>query len=117
MRTDPDALTCDIAQTYGITDLQALPIDTLATLAMGLGMDSRVKMAASGMPVPVETILLACIADRLSILIWQNSRDGAKGRNRPSSITESILKTQKDGVAGFDSIEAFEAALHQFDEE
>ena len=96
--------------------MQALSVTTLATLAVGLGINSRTKMAASGMPVPMDTMLLACIADRLSILIWQRTKDGAKGRNKPRMITDALMHSNDDTVVGFDSAEAFEAALRAFDE-
>ena len=99
-----------------MTDMQALSVSTLATLAVGLGVNSRTKMAAAGLPVPMDTILLACIVDRLSILIWQRTKDGAKGRNRPRMIVDAILDADKnDGVVAFNSVEAFEAAMRQFD--
>lgn len=95
--------------------MQALPISTLATLAFGLGINSRTKMTASGMPVPLNTMLLACIVDRLSVLIWQRTKDGAKGRNKPHMIVDALMQGE-DKIIGFDSPEALHAALHQFDE-
>ena len=100
-----------------MTDMQALPVSTLASLAVGLGINSRTKMAAAGLPVPMDTMLLACIVDRLSILIWQRTKDGAKGRNKPRMIVDALMRQDDDGVIGFDSVEAFEAALRQFDDD
>lgn len=67
------------------------------------------------MPVPIDTMLLACIVDRLSILIWQRTKDGAKGRNRPQMIANALMKSEDDKIIGFDSPEALKAALQQFD--
>lgn len=95
--------------------MRALSVSNLATLAVGLGVNSRTKMAATGMPVPIDTMLLACIVDRLSILIWQRTKDGAKNRNRPQMIADALMKSGDDKIVGFDSPEALKAALHQFD--
>ena len=40
MAADEDALACDIAETYGIYDMRALPAGRLAVLAVGLREDS-----------------------------------------------------------------------------
>ena len=104
-----------MAQEYGVKDMQALPISTLATLAVGLGINSRTKLAAANMTVPIDTMLLACIVDRLSILIWQQTKDGARNRNRPKMIAETLMQSNDDKTIGFDSPEAFMTALRQFD--
>ena len=36
MALDREALLCDLAETYGIYDVRALPVSTLAVLASGL---------------------------------------------------------------------------------
>lgn len=98
--------------------MQALPVSTLATLAVGLGVDSRTKMAAAGMTVPVDTLLLAGILDRLSVLVWQRTKDGARGKNKPALISGTLINhTDGDGGAiGFDTAEDLMNALRQFDE-
>ncbi len=105
---DEDALTCDFAEVYHVLDWRALPARTAATLAMGLGPDSRIMRKLSGVPVTMDTLLLATITDALHVLVWQNTKDGAKGRNRPVLIAEKLLDSQTDDE-GFDSIEAFKA--------
>lgn len=115
LATDRDALQCDMAQEYGVKDMQALPISTLATLAVGLGINSRTKTAAAGVPVPIDTMLLACIVDRLSILIWQRTKDGAKNKNRPKMIADALVQSGNDKTVGYDSPEALMNALRQFD--
>lgn len=113
LATDRDALVCDLAETYGIYDMRALPVTTLATLAAGLREDSRIKKKLSGARVGPDTLLLAAIADRLSLLVWSRTEDAQKGRNRPASIVDALTgKQQNQGgdAVVFDSPEAFEAA-------
>jgi hypothetical protein len=40
----------------------------------------------TGAPAPAETLLLATIADATRLLVWQNTKDGRKGKNAPASI-------------------------------
>ena len=61
----PDALTCDMAETYGVFDIKRLPARLAATLAVGLRDDSRVKRAKSGRTADDMTIMLAIIVDLL----------------------------------------------------
>ena len=64
-----DELACDLAETYGILDYRGLPARRLAVLAAGLREDSRIKLRMSGARVPLETLLLASIADALNALL------------------------------------------------
>ena len=107
---DEDALTCDFAETYGVYAFRSLPLLTAATLAQGLGPDSRIMRKLSGADVPLNTLLLATTADRLGHLIWMNSKDGQKGRNRPKYILDALLHRETERAAGFDSGEDFETA-------
>ena len=90
IRTDKDALICDLAETYHVYDYKALPASLVASLVVGLREDSRIKMKLSGAKAPSEIILLASIIDRLSVLVWMQTKDAQKGRNRPKSLM-SIL--------------------------
>lgn len=85
-----DALICDFAETYHIYNWRALPLRMAATLAAGLRDDSRIKMLLSGARFGTDVLLLAGIADRLSILAWQNTEDGHKGRNRPKMLVDTM---------------------------
>ena len=109
---DKDALICDLAETYGIYDYRALPVTTLATLAVGLRDDSRIKMHLIGAKVPRSDLLMAAAVDRLSLLLWINSEDGKHGTNRPPSILSSILGAEQDNnpVETFETAEEFEVA-------
>lgn len=111
MAADRSALACDLAETYGIFDYRALPASLLATLAAGLREDSRIKMRLSGGKLPRSDMLLAAAVDRLSLLLWVQSEDGAHNRNRPPSILDILLGEEYTGnVMAFDSGEDFEAA-------
>lgn len=108
--TDEAALRCDMAQTYHIFDYRALPARQAALFAYGLPEDSRIRRKLSGTAISMETRLLALIADALQMLVWQNSRDAQRGRNRPHSVLAAITAEEQrtDGV-GFESAEDFEA--------
>lgn len=112
IHTDKSALICDLAETYGIYDYGLLPASKVAILSCGLRENSRIKMKINGTMVPDDILLLAHAVDRLSILIWQNTKDGAKGRNKPYSIAEAMLKIASSGnkfkPSVFNSPEEFE---------
>lgn len=107
---DRDALICDLAETYGVFDMGALPVPILATLACGLRDTARIKMKISGIRhTPIE-MLVAAAVDRLAILMWQNTKDGTTGQNRPKSILEIMLnEPEEKEIQGFDTAEDFEA--------
>lgn len=101
---DEDALICDLAETYGIFDMEGLPIELVAALSCGLRDNSRIKMVMADMTVEPNILLNAATVDRLSTLVWQRSKDGASGRNVPASIVERLLrKPQDDDVRTFRS--------------
>ena len=114
LAADRQALVCDLAETYGIFDLCAVPVPLLATLAVGLRGDSRIKMKLAGSKVPPDTLLLAAAVDRLSLLVWAKTKDGAVGRNRPKSIVDALTGTKKEEEAAvFNSPDAFDLAWAQ----
>ena len=82
----------------------------MATLAVGLRDDSRVKMEISGQKVGMELTFLAAILDGINTLAWMQSKDGAKGRNRPKSISKELAREEENDIVAFDSLEAFKAA-------
>ena len=109
---DRDALICDLAETYHILDYKALPVETLAVLASGLGDKSRIKRKLSGMDIDLDRFLLAGIFDSLSILVWMKTKDGAHNRNRPESMLGLIMgadKKEHSEIEAFDSIEDLES--------
>lgn len=110
---DRDALLCDFAETYGIYDFRALPAFTLATLAVGLRDDSRIKMKMHGTRITRTETLLAAAVDRLSMLWWAKTEDGQNNTNRPKSML-SILNgeptKQESNIETFESGDEFETA-------
>ena len=106
---DEDALICDMAETYRVLDFRALPARQAARLACGLRQSSRIMQALSGAPADMETVLLALIADAVRLLVWQNTEDGHKGRNRPQSILGILRGEAQTTGSGFDTAEDFEA--------
>ena len=105
---DEDALICDFAETYHVYDYKALPVSYAAALACGLGPDSRIKMVISGIKIPTDVALQAAIIDRLSLMLWMQTEDGAKGRNRPKSLLDELTREkQENQVAAFASGDEF----------
>lgn len=110
MSADRDALVCDFAETYGIYNLRALPVSLLATLAVGLRENSRIKMRISSEKLPKNELFLAAIVDRLSLLVWAKTQDGQKGINRPASVLDLLVGGEHDNgdVEAFESADDFE---------
>lgn len=110
IKLDEDALICDFAETYRIYDYRQLPPLRVAVFACGLKEDSRIKMKISGQLVPIKTLLLAGISDKLSTLVWFQTKDGQKGKNRPTMIMDLLTNKEtesKKDVVVFNSGEDF----------
>lgn len=114
LAADEDALVCDLAETYRIVDWRALPVRTVATLAVGLSEDSRVKMRLTGAKAPTSTLLTAAMIDRLSVLCWGQTKDAQHGRNRPKMMLDMLQADapakKTDGTTAYASAAEFEAA-------
>lgn len=95
LATDRDALICDLAETYHIMDMTALPVPLLATLAAGLRGDSRIKMKMAGETATTGEVLQSAMLDRLTTLCWMQTKDGAHGRRRPPSVVDAISGKDK----------------------
>lgn len=108
IRTDEDALVCDLAEVYHIYDYRALRPSYAAALACGLREDSRIKRALSGSALTLTEMLLAGILDNLKLLVWAQTKDAQHGKNKPKSVLDILTKKQSAG--GYASPEAFEAA-------
>lgn len=93
--TDRDALVCDMAETYGIYDMRGLPVSTLATLAVGLRDNARIKMKLLGQRVPQETLLQAMAVDALNFLAWAKTEPAQRGEKRPASVVDILLGQNK----------------------
>lgn len=105
---DENALICDFAETYHIYDYRSLPLQKASILAAGLRENSRIKMKLSGMKYPLNTLLLASVVDRLSLVLWINTKDGASGENKPDSLLLHLLQKSGSDIEAFGSPEAFE---------
>ena len=110
IKLDEDALICDLAETYQIYDYKQLPLSTVAVFSCGLGEDSRIKMRMNNQTIPMETLLLAGLSDKISVLLWTKTKDGQKGRNRPPMILDAFnqTKTKQRETVVFNSGEDFE---------
>lgn len=110
IKLDEDALICDLAETYQIYDYKQLPPMRIAVFSIGLRDNSRIKMKASGQTVSIDTLLLAGISDKLSTLVWFQTEDGQKGKNRPTSIIDLFTNNKTESnedVIVFNSGEDF----------
>lgn len=87
---DEEAFICDMAETYQIYNYRQVPGRLLGTLASGLRDDSRIKMKMSGTLAGADTILLANILDCTQYLLWAQTEDGQKGKNRPKSVAKKF---------------------------
>lgn len=116
IQADEDALICDLAETYHIYDYRQLPPTRVAVFACGLRNDSRIKMKLSGQSVPIDTLLLAGMSDRLSLLTWFQTADGQKGKNRPAMLVDMLTgktpEKSKDVIV-FNSGKDFEDARNK----
>lgn len=108
-------MKCDLAETYHLFlpnffELpEGYPPSFVAALTLGLHEDSRVKKKLSKQKLSLDEMLLAVIADRLNVLVWQNTKDGHKGRNQPKSILKELTEDkQKEELYVFDTPEDFD---------
>lgn len=85
-------MICDLAETYHVLNYRELPPSLVATLVTGLRADSRLKMKLTGMKIPVETTIQAMIYDAVSMVLWMNSDDGRRNRNRPKSLVKTLME-------------------------
>lgn len=109
---DKNALICDMAETYKVFDLRALPVPMLATLAAGLRDDSRIKIKLSGARAATDTLLFASIADALNFLAWAKTKAAQTGKNRPKPLLNAFMEVPQthDEVTGYRTPEDFKAA-------
>lgn len=98
---DEDALICDFAETYHVFDYRALPASLAATLAVGLRDNSRIKMRISDRKASIDTIILAGIMDRLSVMT--NGKDA-------TLIAKTFISEKTLPPYGFETAEDFDAA-------
>ncbi|MGM0324278.1 hypothetical protein IGJ18_001786 [Enterococcus sp. AZ078] len=112
IKIDEEALICDLAETYQIYEYKQLPVCKVAVFSCGLKEDSRIKLKMSNQLVSFETMLLAGIYDRLSLLLWSKTKDAEKGKNMPKAVSDELdlspRKTKQADTSLFNSSEDFE---------
>ena len=91
LAADEDALVCDMAETYHILDIWALPVELLAVLASGLRENSRIKMKLAGYNYIPPEVIFPQMADVLIAL-------ATEPKNRPKSLTEIMCKKPEKEV-------------------
>lgn len=106
LAADPDALICDLAETYHVFDMWALPVPLLATLASGLRDQSRIKMQIAGLTYLPMEFVLPQIYDAMVALFADK-----KARKRDKRLTDAMTKPQRkeEQLEGFDTAEEFDA--------
>lgn len=102
IRVDETAVICDLAETYHILNYRQLPARLVAALCVGLKADSRIKMKLNGRKVPYELELLMGAVDRLTLLVYAQTKDGQKGRNKPKLLLDQLY-AEPEQVKGFSS--------------
>lgn len=109
---DRSALVCDLAEYYHVYDMNDLPLETVAVLACGLPKESRMIRKVSKSEYDLQTLMTASILDYLAILVWFQTKDGHKNRNRPKSYVQILTgngKEEPKQERSFSSPEEFEA--------
>lgn len=102
-------MICDLAQYYNIYNYEQLAFNKLAVFVFGLPDDSRLMKKLSGLKVDLNTVIMAGIFDRLSLLLY--SLAGSKKNKRPEALTDNLLgkkKTKERRPSGYVSGKEFE---------
>ena len=110
LATNEDALICDFAETYHIFNYRQYKPKYIATLAVGLRDDSRIKMIINRNKLTFDQYVLVAILDCLKMLVWLNSADAAKGENRPELILDRLFNNIESEVESYDTPDDFEEA-------
>lgn len=110
---DEDSLICDLAETYNIYDYRQLPLMSVAVFSVGLRDNSRIKLKLSGSKVSLEEMLLGGMLDRLSLLVYAQTKDAQKGINKPEMISEKLVVKEKSDIQGFASGKEFELVRNE----
>ena len=110
---DEDALICDLMETYHIANMNDYSANFVATLAVGLRDDSRIKKKLSENKFTLEQSLMALLVDAVRINNWLHTKDAQKKRNMPPSIYKQLMGLEKPKeityeLRHFDSIEEFQ---------
>jgi len=101
-------LICDLAETYGIYDYKKLPINLVASFVIGLREDSRFQLKLQNSTTSLNNYLLAGILDRLSLLVYSNTKHAQKGINKPKLLINTLIENTDIKTRSFYSGEDFE---------
>ena len=83
----------------------------VATLVVGLNEHSRIKRKLADNPLTLEQSLLALLCDGIHTIIWQRTKDGSKGKNKPESLFKKLMgidKKPKKELMSFKTVEDYE---------
>ena len=105
---DEDAVICDLAETYHVLKYRELSPKLVAVLCSGLSEDSRIKKKIAGRYLSLDELFLAALVDKVSLMLWQRTKDAERGINRPKSMVELFERPPEPKYKGFDSIEDYE---------
>lgn len=106
MREGRDLVICDFAEFYHIYDMEGLPLRYVATLASGLGGNSRIISKINGIDTPPpEHLLLTQLIDSVNTLTWAVA---GKKDQPPASLMEKLYLHKEE--SGFDTAKEFEEA-------
>lgn len=86
-----------------------MPCRLLGILVAGLGDNSRIRKQINGIRGNVTDVLLAQILDGVRWLVWAQTEDAQKGRNRPKSVASEFFISEDQNKPKSTSIEEFEA--------
>lgn len=106
--TQEEELICDLAETYHILNYRELPVKLLGTLVAGLAENSRTKLKLNNMSMSQDEVMLISILDHLKILVWQKTKDGQKGKNKPKLLVDEIFNNKSNDIEKFIDGASFE---------
>ena len=113
IKENEDDLVCDLMQYYHISNWRSYSPFFISTLMFGLPEESRIMKTLSGMKYSIDRMLIAVIADKLSLLWWAKTVDGQKNQNRPKSFVDILIgnvkKEESKDIITFNTPEEFEA--------
>ena len=109
IKADKSALICDMAEVYGVYDINHYKASYIAILACGLGDNSRIKKKLNGVRASTTDMLLSLLLDGINTLIWLQTEDARTGTNRPKSVYKSIMGIEEVSEYESVNIDEFEA--------
>lgn len=108
---DREAVICDFAETYHIYTFKGLPARYVATLAVGLRENSRIKLRLAGVKnTPPEIVISALLLDALRDLRFMIARYLSLEVERGESMTDLIYGKDEPTKRGYSSAKEFEEA-------